>query len=119
MAVITPTITEIKTRGDRGHLITWGTLGAGDEGSPISMIGSTIRTAQIIGTFGAGSRVAIEGSNDGVTYATLTDSHGNALSFAGSGISTVSELTLYIRPRVTAGSPSASVKLLMRKTEER
>jgi len=119
MSVISPTFEEIMTRGDHGHMVTWGPFGAGDVGEAISMIGSARRTIQVVGTFAMGSKLAIEGSNDESNYSTLTDQHGNKLNFSGSGISSVSELTLFIRPRATAGNPAATVKMLMRKTEAR
>lgn len=119
MAVITETLSEIVTRGDHGHIVIWGPLAAGDEGRAISMIGSARRTVQVIGAFGGGSKLAMEGSNDATNFSTLTDEHGNPLVFNQPGISTVSELTLWIRPRVSAGNPGATVKMLMRKTEAR
>lgn len=118
MAVITPTITEIQTRGDRGHIAVWGPLGLSDVGLALGMVGSTKRTVQLVGTFAAGAKVLIEGSNDGVNYSFLTDEHGNKLEFKADGISTVSELTVHIRPRAT-GNPAATVTLLLRKTEAR
>lgn len=115
MAVIEPGISEITTRGDHGHIITWGPMTTGDSGLQISMIGSARRTVQVIGTFSGPDRLSIEGSNNGTDYATLTDEHGNRLDFKGAGVSTVSELTRFIRPRVTAGSPTATVVMLVRK----
>lgn len=119
MAVLDPVFTESNTRGDFGHIVTWGPLGAGDEGAPISMIGSSRRTLQVIGSFAGGSKVTIEGSNNGTDWAPLSDIHGNRLVFAGVGISTVADLTLWIRPRVSTGNPGATVIMLMRKTEAR
>jgi hypothetical protein len=112
-------IEEITTRGDHGHLIVWGPLGTGDDGDPISMIGSGRRTVQIVGAFGGGSRMVIEGSNDGATYALLRDVHGNQLTFNSPGISTIQDLTRYLRPRASVGNPAATVHLLVRKTESR
>jgi hypothetical protein len=118
MATINFSVFEIQTRGDRAHLITWASLGNNDVGQALGMVGSTKRTVQLVGTFAGGSKVTIEGSNDGVNYSFLTDEHGNKLEFKGNGISTVSELTAWIRPAAT-GDPAATVTMLLRKTEAR
>jgi hypothetical protein len=112
-------IEEVTTRGDHGHLITWGPLGTGDDGDPISMIGSTRRTVQAIGAFAGGSKLTIEGSNDKTNWSPVTDVHGNNLVFNSPGISTVADLTLWIRPRASSGNPGATIKMLLRKTEAR
>lgn len=112
MAVKTFTVTEIATRGDRGHLVVWASLGNGDSGSPISMIGSPKRTIQAVGTFAGGATVVVQGSNDGTNWATLTNEHGTACSFAASGISSVTELPLYIRP-LAVGDPAAVITMLL------
>jgi hypothetical protein len=119
MAVVDPTFSEIVSRGDHGHVVSWGTLGTSDVGAAIEMIGSARRTVQVIGSLSPSNKVVIEGSNNGVDYATLSDIHGNALEFRGVGISTVADLTRWIRPRVLSGSPAATVVMLMRKTEAR
>ena len=62
------------------------------------------RTIQVTGTLGVGGTLVWEGSNDGgVTYATLTDPQGNALSFTAAGLEQVTELSEYARPRLTVG----------------
>lgn len=115
MATINFAIEEIETRGDHGHIVTWTPLGSGDDGAPLSMVGSARRTVQVFGTFAAGSKLEIEGSNDGTNFALLSDDHGNELKFNAAGISTVAELTRHIRPRVTAGAPTLTVVMLVRK----
>jgi len=116
MANITPTVEEIVTRGDDGHIITWGPMTAGDTGLPISMIGSARRTIQVVGSFAGIDRLLIEGSIDSQNYSPLTDNHGNKLEFKGAGLSSISDLTRLIRPRVSAGAPTAvKVTLLVRK----
>src|SRR3990172_10454368 len=113
MADITPTIEEIVTRGDDGHIITWGPMTAGDVGLPIAMMGSARRTVQIVGTFSGMDRVLIEGSIDSQNYSPLTDNHGNRLEFKGAGLSSISDLTRLIRPRVSAGSPTGVLVSLL------
>lgn len=119
MATLDASIEEILTRGDQGHIVIWGPLGAGDDGAAISFVGSTRRTVQVVGTFAANATLLIEGSNDGTNFSVLSDPHGNQLEFRSSGISTVGDLTRYIRPRTSAGDPQATVTMLLRKTEAR
>jgi hypothetical protein len=74
------------------------------------------RSVQIVGTFNGGT-VVVEGSNDGVTWATLNDPQGNALSFTTSKIEQILEVVLYTRPRVTAGTGvDVDVHFLLRRT---
>lgn len=117
MPTITPALSEVTTRGDHCHIITWPSLANGDDGAPIQMPGSADRTIQFDGTFGSGGAVVLEGSNDGTTYYTLTDPAANSLSFTSAGLKSVTEVTRYMRPRVTAGDGTTSLKatLLVRR----
>lgn len=94
--------------------ILWETLTTtNDTGQALQMGGSTIRSVQITGTFGAGGTVVLEGSNDGTNYVTLTDPQGNALSKTAAGIEAIQEITRYIRPRVTAGDGTTDLDVTM------
>lgn len=73
-------------------------------------------SVQVIGSFGSGGTVLIEGSNDGVNYGTLTDPQGVALSLTAAGIKSLQQITRYIRPRVSAGTGvDVDVFFLLRK----
>jgi hypothetical protein len=68
------------------------------------------RSVQVTGTFGSGGTLLIEGSNDGgVTWGTLNDPQGSALSFTSSKIEAIQELTAMIRPRVSAGDGTTAL----------
>jgi hypothetical protein len=72
------------------------------------------KSVHITGTLGGGT-ILIEGSNDNVNLATLTDPQGNPLSFiAGNKIEAVLEATAYIRPSWSGITGSASVVLFVR-----
>lgn len=62
-------------------------------------------SVQVTGTFG-GATVVLQGSNDGSTWATLTDHAGNAVSFTAAGLKSVAEATAYVRPLLSGGSGS-------------
>ena len=117
MATVAFDSEEITSRGDHGHLVTWGSLLTGGDGAPISMIGSAMRTVQVTGNFGGAAVCQIQGSNDGTNWYRLTDSHGNELRFTGTGIAKVMELTRFIRPLIEAGDGTTNIKvsLLLRK----
>lgn len=109
MAVIPKTSSRITTHRDSAHVATWASLANGDSGEPLEMPGSSDRSAQVTGTFGAGGNCRIEGSNDGTNYAVLTDSSGDALDITAARIAIVMELTRFIRPRITAGDGTTSL----------
>ena len=87
---------------------TWAALAAGDSADPINLGVYSDRTVQVDGTFG-GATVLLQGSNNGLTYHTLTDPQGNPLSFAAGGLETIIELPVYLRPLVQSGDGSTSL----------
>lgn len=99
---------------------TWSNLANGDAGTELMLAEFADKSVQVFGTFGVGGTVQIEGSNDGVNYAVLTDPQGNNLLLTSAKIETVSEVTAYIRPRIIAGdgTTSLTVVALGRKTKQ-
>lgn len=86
----------------------WPELADGDVGQPFNFVSYADRSVQVVpspvgGGFGGGA-VTIEGSHDGVNWATLTDLQGNALAMNNTRIEVIPELTQYIRPRVSSGT---------------
>lgn len=103
------------TDGNINFLRTkWLAMANGDTGAPIANCDYQDRTVQVTGTFGAAGSVTIQGSNDdGVTWATLTDPLGNALTFTAAGMKQITELPYAIRPAVTAGDGTTSVNVYL------
>ena len=88
----------------------WLAVPNGNQGNAVKLNVYQDRTIQILGTFGAGGSVTIQGSNDGgTTWATLTDPLGNALTFTSAGMKQVTELPYEIRPSVTAGDGTTAI----------
>lgn len=56
------------------------------------------------GTFNGGTTAVLQGSNDGTTWATLTDIAGNAISATAAKVQEFSSSVLYLRPAVSGGS---------------
>lgn len=115
MAVRDLNIEELKTFRDDAHVASWEGLtnATSDSGEPLEMPGSADRSVQVIGTFGSGGTCVIEGSNDGVNYSTLTDYQGNALSIQSATIDSISEITRYIRPRISAGDGATDLDVFI------
>lgn len=87
----------------------WTGLLNGDTGSPQTGASLPDKSVQVSGTFGTGGSCSLKGSNDGVTYFTLTDPQGNALVFTAAGMEQIAENPRYMRPEVTAGDGSTSL----------
>lgn len=115
MATIDYTSDYVTSFRDRVVVITWAsmTFSGSDEGAPIEMPGFADRSVQVTGAFGSGGSVRIEGSNDGVNYATLTDPQGNALDITAAKIEAIMELTRFVRPRITSGNGSTALNVIM------
>lgn len=112
------TITATRTNvGGDAHLFTWANIANGDDAAPVNFSAYADRTVQVDGTFGTGGAVVLEGSLDGTNYQTLTDPQGNQLSFTSARIESVTEATVWVRPRVTAGdgTTAINVSLLVRR----
>lgn len=83
------------------------------DGQPLLIDRRTDRSVSVTGTFGAGGTLVIEGSNDGTNYYTLNDLQGSALSITSAKLEGISEVPLYIRPRVTAGDGTTSLNVYL------
>ncbi len=113
MATIAHTIDPISTWGDPAHVIKWEALVAASlVGNAVEMPGSSDRSVQVVGTWDSATFV-LEGSNDGVNWATLTDPQGNAISKTANFLEMVSELTRYVRPRISGGSGSEDLDVFL------
>lgn len=116
MAVIPQIIERAKTFGDNTFFASWIGLAKGDTGQPFENTGWADRTIQITGTFDS-AVCTWEGSNDGVTYLTLTDAAGAPISRTADAIVLVMEGTRYMRPAVagSGGTTALNVYLCARR----
>jgi hypothetical protein len=83
LSVIAIAETRDRAVGNNVHFVQWTPMLNGDSGAPFGMTGFADRSAQIVGTFGTGGTVLIEGSNDGTNYATLNDPRSSSSSVRG------------------------------------
>jgi hypothetical protein len=89
---------------------TWAPLGANttDTGSPEELSRFAYKSVQFTGTFTGPPTCTLEGSDDGVTYFTLNDVKGNAISVTAAGRYDLITTVRFIRPKAASGG-SASV----------
>ncbi len=117
MATINPTFTRYGP-GDNTVVVTWTPVTNADSAAPVSGHWGDYadRTIQISGTFDSAT-VVLQGSNDDVTYAAITDPQGNAISKTSAAIEACIEGTLFVKPTFSGGgaSQSLTVTLCMRR----
>lgn len=101
------------SRPSSAWIVSWTAMANGDDGSPIRMSAFSDRSAQVVGTFGTGGHCKIEGSNDGTTWAVLTDPQGNDLDFTSAKLEAIEEISAYIRPHITGGDGTTSLSVYL------
>ena len=105
MATFTATINKGVTVDDSVFMIQWDNLAnSGDLGDPQSFPAYSDKTFIVTGTFAGSAVVAIEGSNDGLNWVTLSNRQGSAMTFSAAGMNTSQDRPIYVRPRLTAGT---------------
>lgn len=75
-----------------------------------SIGGAGLKSVQIEGTFG-GATVAIQGSNDGVTFETLFDASNSAISKTSAALVQILTPSLWIQPLITGGNGTTSLMI--------
>lgn len=108
------TYNRIQTGTSRAFVAAWA-LAAGENGDAAPFAQFADKSVQVFGNFG-GASVVVEGSNDGATWAPLSDPHGNPLSILTAKVVQVSEATAYVRPRISGGdgTTALSIYILLR-----
>lgn len=102
MAIITGTISKVKAWSDT-WIASWLAIGNADTGTGIELTGMADRSIQVSGTW-ASATVVVQGSNDNVTWVTLVDPQGNAISKTADFIEQILEYTRYIRVSSSGGA---------------
>lgn len=105
---------------DNEHTVTylWEELDQTDlDGEEVETLDYVDRSVQVVGTFDSAT-CAIQGSNDGTNWSSLTDPAGNAIELTAAGLVQVIENCRYIRPLVSSAGASTDldVYLHVRKT---
>ena len=107
-------ITNVFSPG-KAMIIKWVGLANGDDGLPFKWQPYRGKSVHILGTFGAGGTVVLEGSNadDVASYVTLNDPQGNPISVSSEKIEEVLENVYAVRPRVIAGDGTTDIDVFL------
>lgn len=113
MAIVNPTI----TYPGSATRVSW-TLANGDTGKPVYVGDLPEKTVQILGTFGAGGSVQIEGSSDGgTTWVILANRGGGNIVRTAAAIDLIAQTPLLIRANVTAGDGTTALTVIVTASE--
>jgi hypothetical protein len=102
MGTITPVITRVD-KARAAYSVLWETLTTADTGSAVSLPDGNDKSIQISGTWG-GATAVVQGSNDNVTFITLADPQGIALSKTADFIEAILEHTRYLKVVTSGGA---------------
>lgn len=94
---------------DDTRLVTWASLGASATGAAYKTGTYNDKTVTIAGTFGG--TVTIQGSNNGLTWFTLTDADGVALAVTANTIALIRQHPAWIRCISGAGVSAVIVSI--------
>lgn len=81
-------------------------------GAALPISGLADRSIQISGTFSAATAI-FQGSNDGVTWFTLTDFQGNAISKTSAALEGISEVAALVRPFISGADGSDDINFYL------
>ena len=107
-------IRDIQPNDGSTILLTWTLTTAVPDGVPLEWGQWADRYVQAIGAPWGASTATIEGSNDGVNWAPLSNAAGGAAAtFAANGGKTLIEVPRYMRPNLTTTGVGAIVQVIL------
>ena len=117
MAAVAPIRTLIHDGTSIVSRYVWPEMKAGDVGDPVALSQFPDRAIQVVGDFGVGGKIDIEGSVIDDEFDVMNDVQANPLSFTTRKIEQVQELVKEIRP-VCSGNVATNltVGLILRKS---
>lgn len=101
------TITPVSAMSGEVRTITWTGVSTADTATAVGPYNAgkgAIRSAVTFGATFGGATAVLQGSIDGVTYATLTDLAGNAVSATAAKVQEFSSSCMYFKPVVSGGA---------------
>lgn len=106
-----PTTTDIN--GDRSvMLFTWTLTTADHTGDPVAWADWADRSVQITSVAWGGAVAVLEGANV-ATYLSITDPQGNAISTNADKLEACTEVTRFVRPRLSTTGTAATVTVTL------
>ena len=103
--------------GVKGSVVAkWTGLQNGDTGKPFEGYHMADKCVQVVGVFGVGGKVAIQGSNmvTSPIWAAVVDPQGNILEFTVAGLEAILEDPLKLRPSVVAGDANTLLDVYLK-----
>lgn len=97
------------------YVVTWAALANGEAGDAADIpLEAATRSVQVSGTFGAAGSVTMEGSNDGINWAFVSNSFvATAMALTAAQIQDIVQNTRFVRPRATAGDGTTAIKVVL------
>ena len=91
----------------------WEALVSGSlDGESIELPDHADKSVQVVGTFNTAT-IALQGSNDGTNWESLSDPQGNAIEMTTTGLKQILENTRFVRPLVTSVGGSTNVDVFL------
>ena len=91
----------------------WEALVSGSlDGESIELPDHADKSVQVVGTFDTAT-IALQGSNDGTNWESLSDPQGNAIEMTSTGLKQILENTRFVRPLVTSVGGSTDVDVFL------
>lgn len=114
MATITPSYPAPSGMANMTNLrqVKWALSGASDVGTAEMLGNFADRTITVTGTWSSAT-LLVEGSNDNVTFVTMTDPQGNALSKTADFIEAMLENPLYVRVSTSGGGAGTTLTAII------
>ncbi len=110
MAIRNPVVEML---GERTLRVTWSGLLNGDQGAPVDLPAFADRSVQVVGTFGSGGAVSMEGSNDGNNFSAVSDPRGSALVITTARIEQIEDCVYRTRPNITGGDGTTNLTVVL------
>jgi len=114
MATVNNEYRVIDNNDDSIISVTWESITTSNaDGNWVQIPDYPDKTVQIVGNFGTGGTLDIEGSNDGVNASTLTDTRGNTVSRTAAYLGMIAENPRYIRPKLSSGTGAVDLDIIV------
>ena len=111
MATISAAFTQVS---GQAQVITWETLTTTNaDGASVELPYFSDRSVQVVGTFGTGGNLRIQGSNDGTNWAALQGIDNSDLNITSACIKQIAPVTRYVRALVTAGDGTTDLDVFL------
>lgn len=110
---IKPRTDEVKTWSANVQVVEWAALKAEGLGERVDLSGGRVLSVQVIGIFGDGGCVKIDGSNTGEHWEALSNPEGGLVCITTPCFAAIHECPRFVRPVVAGGDKHTDIKVVM------